>query len=167
VQAFDTKWASSDRFKVSYVEAGNLPPLTQIPRMFSGRAEALDLDERLVKTGADAKELANVRRESLRDLYFPIRITDVKTGNIYEVQMDRRTIIARARDGKELWRVNPFVDAKLKPYRVDYPFINYFGRITGPVQPDMEKRFLQVNFNSSQYGRIDLKDGSFTMLGQD
>lgn len=167
VQAFDLEKASTTRFKVSYVESEKLPPLTVIPKQFSGREGALKYEAEATESGKDRQVIDEMRRIYLRDLYFPIRVTDNETGNTYEVQADRRTIVARTKEGKVIWRVNPFEDAKLKPYRVQYPFIVYFGRSTMAIQDGKGDRFLGVAFNSSQFGVVNLADGSFTFEGQD
>ena len=166
-QAFDPEKASTERFKVSFVETDKLPPLSEISKLFYGRESALKGQKELIELGADAKRLDQFRRTRLRHLYFPIRITDTETGNIYEVQKDRRTIVGKTRDGKLLWKVNPFEDAKLKPYRVKHPIITYFGKSTMPVRTEKGDRFLGVAFNSSQFGVIDLSSGSFTFHGND
>ncbi len=166
-QAFDPEKAGTARFKVSYVETDKLPPLSEISELIDGRERALKEEMELIQLGADAKRLDQFRRTRLRYMYFPIRVSDTETGNTYEVQKDRRTIVAKTRDGKLLWKANPFEDAKLKPYRVKHPIISYFGRSTTAVQAGNGDRFLGVGFNSSQFGVIDLSNGDFTFSGND
>ena len=167
LRAFDVEKASTKRFKVSYVEFKKIPSLTMIPKEFYGREQALKDEQGAVNAGVSSEEVDQIRRIHLRDMYFPIRVTDTETGITYEVQSDRRTIVAKKKDGTMIWKVNPFEDANLKPYRVKHPFITYFGRSTIATQAGRGDRFLGVAFNSSQFGEINLANGSFVFSGQD
>jgi hypothetical protein len=57
VSGGDVEHGSSERFKVSYVETEELPPLTVISKELDDRKEALDEDERHVAEGLDAARL--------------------------------------------------------------------------------------------------------------
>lgn len=163
----DTERASSQRFKVAYVEDKKLPPLTVISKDFDEREELLQFEKRMVAAGTKEDEMEAYRRDILRSMYFPIRITDTQTGNTYEVQKDRRTIMAKDKGGKILWKINPFVDAKLQPYRCKHPIIQYFGMPLTPLKSEARHHTLQVSFNSTQSGGIDINNGAFTWWGQD
>ena len=58
----------------------------------------------------------------------PTAYKDADTGIIFYVESDGRHVVALDKDGKILWCRDPSVDAKLKPYRTEYPHINYIGR---------------------------------------
>ena len=170
----DVEHGSSERFKVSYVETKELPPLTVISKELEGRKEALDEDDRYVAEGLDAARLTMMRRATLQQMYFPIRVEDLKTGNIYEVQTDRRTILAKSKDGKILWKVNPYVDAKLtelkgplKMHFHKYPYICYLGKTFTQVRSEAKDYTLQVTFTSKEFGGLDLRTGKFTLWGSD
>jgi hypothetical protein len=163
----DTERASSQRFKVAYVEDKKLPPLTVISKDFDEREDLLQFEKRMVAAGTKEDEMEAYRRDILRSMYFPIRITDTQTGNTYEVQKDRRTIIAKDKGGKILWKINPFVDGKLQPYRFKHPIIEYFGMPFTPLKSEARHRTLQVSFNSTQSGGIDINNGAFAWWGQD
>jgi hypothetical protein len=174
VSGGDVEHGSSERFKVSYVETEELPPLTVISKELDDRKEALDEDERHVAEGLDAARLTMMRRATLQQMYFPIRVEDLKTGNIYEVQTDRRTILAKSKDGKILWKVNPYVDAKLtelkgplKMHFHKYPYICYFGRTFTRVRSEAKDYTLQVTFTSKEFGGFDIRTGKFTLWGSD
>ena len=102
----------------------------------------------------------------------PQVIQDPVTKVIFYLESDGRHIAAISPDGKLLWNRDPFVDAKLQPYRLKRPLICYFDF----VDPDWWKihrwlgkveDFIGINFNSSQYGVIRKDTGEFTWLGQD
>jgi hypothetical protein len=161
--AFDVEKASTQRFKVSYVSPKELPALAVIPKQFSGRDEVLKTEREAIEAGTTTEELNRFRRIQLEHYYFPIRVTDSQNGNIYEVQSDRRTIIAKTKNGELIWKVSPNAGT----YRVEHPFIVYFGRSTSAVAGGKGDRFLGIAFNSSVFGQIDLTNGSFHHEGND
>ena len=103
---------------------------------------------------------------------FPKVLHDAKTKIIFYLESDGRHISAISPEGKLLWSRNPFVDAKLTPYRLKRPIICYFDFVDpawwkihsylGPADD-----FISVNFNSSQFGVIKKETGDFTFLGED
>lgn len=163
--AFDTEKASDKRFKVSFVEPEELPPISDLPAYFPDRESVISDEALSVKRGDPAEDIRKMRVLHFRYGLYPIRVVDQETGNTYEVQGDRRTIIAKKRDGEILWKVNPFVDAKLEPYRVEHPFIVYFGK--SPNRSNLKGPVLGINFSSSQFGNIELATGKFHFGGQD
>ena len=165
VSAFDTDKASTERFKVAYVEPKEIPPLTDLPHYFTERAEAIRNEQIATKRGDDPKDILKMRQLYLRQALYTIRVTDKETGIVYEVQSDRRTISATKQDGTMIWKVNPFVDAKLEPYRVKHPFIGYFGKNLN--QSNIKEPVLGISFNSSQFGVIELESGKFHFSGND
>lgn len=143
--AFEVEQASSKRFKGSYVESESVPSLSVIPKQFHGRARALRNERQAIEAGMAKEEIDEIRRLFLREMYVPIRVTDPKTGTVYEVQSNRRTTTATSKAGKILWKVNPFKDAKLKPYRVPHPFIGYIGKSTRAERAEKGDLFLAVS----------------------
>ncbi|MCE9609574.1 MAG: hypothetical protein K8R23_05130 [Chthoniobacter sp.] len=92
----------------------------------------------------------------------PKVLTDAKTRITYYLESDGRHVSAIAPDGKILWHRDPFNDAKLWPYRVSKPVITYFKFAEKAAKPA-----IAINFNSSQFGTLDLTTGSFQYEGQD
>lgn len=165
VSAFDTEKASTERFNVTYVEPKVTPPITDLPLYFTERDQAI-LDEKIGTERGDPREdILNMRQLYLRQAFYAIQVTDKQTGIVYEVQSDRRTITATKPDGTLVWKVNPFVEAKLEPYRVKHPFIVYFGKTQN--QSNLKVPVLGITFNSSQFGVIELESGKFHPQGQD
>ncbi len=105
----------------------------------------------------------------------PLAYRDVKSEIIVYVESDGRHVTAISKEGKILWLKNPFQDAGLKPYRVDYPQIIYIGppqkwMLQSLEDEDRENAkyiFIGIDFNSSQFGVINLSNGQFTFMGQD
>lgn len=86
---------------------------------------------------------------------------------IFYVETDGRHVTALDSDGKILWCRNPFVEARLKPYRTPRPVIRLIGQSTKGTTDQMEEKFISVAFDSSQFGFMDIKTGDFTFSGQD
>jgi hypothetical protein len=100
----------------------------------------------------------------------PIAYADKTLKTVFYVESDGRHLSAIAFDGRILWTRNPFVDAKLKPYRSDEPKIVGIG----PSQalglrrsPDPKATFIGIEFDSTQFGIVDSKNGDFFFMGQD
>ena len=106
------------------------------------------------------------------DYVIPKVLVDLQTRIIYYLESDGRHISAISPNGKLLWHVDPFVDAKLEPYRFSQPIILYFEFVDptwwkihaylGPADD-----FIGINFNSSQFGALNKNTGKFTCFGQD
>ena len=165
ISAFDTEKASTERFKVTYVEPKVTPPLTDLPDYFNERDQAIRNEQIQIKRGDDPEDILKMRQLYLRRALYPIQVTDKETGIVYEVQGDRRTITATKPDGTLVWKVNPFKDAKLKRYRSDHPFI---VKIWRPKNPTNQKGdYLSIYFTGGQQGDLDLASGHYTYTGQD
>ena len=162
--AFDTEKASDARFQVAYVEPVTPPDLSVLPSYYGNRAMALADEAAALRRGVSA-DVDYVRKLHLRAAVYPIRVTDRESGIVYEVRNDRRTITATRPTGEVIWTVDPFVDARLKPYRMEHPVIVYFGPSAG--RDNRKGPFLAVTFNSSQFGVLDLATGKFDFAGQD
>ena len=164
--AFDTEKASTERFKVEYVEPKEPPPMTDLPLYYGQRDMAIRDDQAATKKGEDTKDILKRRQLHLRQALYPIRVTDKETGIVYEVQSDRRTITATKPDGTIIWKVNPFEDEKLEKYRSDHPFIVQIWRPkTNPTSRKGD--FLSIYFTGGQQGDLDLASGKYTYTGQD
>ena len=106
------------------------------------------------------------------DYVIPKVLVDPQIRIIYYLESDGRHISTISPEGKLLWSRDPFVDAKLTPYRLKRPLICYFNFID-PARWKIPSKFgaaddsIAVNFNSSQFGVIKKETGDFTFLGQD
>jgi len=93
----------------------------------------------------------------------------VKSGTTLYVESDGRHVAAISSDGKLLWNRDPFADAHLEFYRTKIPQIIYIGPIMKWEKKeglDSEK-FVQIVFTSSQFGVLQISDGTFQFRGQD
>jgi hypothetical protein len=97
----------------------------------------------------------------------PVAYADAALKTVFYVESDGRHLSAITFEGKILWTRNPFVDAKLEPYRYPEPRIIAVGPSQGLVKPDPKVTFIAIRFNSSQFGVVDTRTGDFTFLGQD
>jgi hypothetical protein len=107
----------------------------------------------------------------------PLQDVDVAdAGLVVHFGADHRTVWATDRSGRELWREDPFVTAKMKPYRIFVPLIDYvgtFGRgwFSEPREAeacaDNGKEAVAIGYSSSQFGCLNARTGRFVFLGQD
>ena len=91
----------------------------------------------------------------------PLTFVDTQSRVLYYVESDGRHVSAIAADGKLLWHRNPFVDAKLQPYRFRKPIIVWIGL------DESRGNSLAISFNSSQFGLLNAKTGEFDYRGRD
>jgi hypothetical protein len=91
------------------------------------------------------------------------------SGTILYVESDGLHVCAISKEGRILWNKNPFQDARLEPYRFSQPQIIYVG----PAQKWMLERvrsksdFIQIQYNSTQTGILNILTGEFEFMGQD
>ncbi|HTV78029.1 MAG TPA: hypothetical protein VMF03_07210 [Steroidobacteraceae bacterium] len=95
------------------------------------------------------------------------------------VESDGRQLAAIDSNGRVLWIRNPFEDAGLCPYRTPHPVIveidtidslpNYGERAAAYLQKlgmlPIHK-YVQIHFDSSQFGLVDESSGNFFLEGQ-
>jgi hypothetical protein len=100
----------------------------------------------------------------------PIACTDNSVKTIFYVESDGRHLSAIGFDGLVQWTRNPFVDAHLKAYRVENPRIVWMGAVEPSLlgsQPDPKRRFIAIEFDSTEFGVVDTSNGDFKSLGRD
>jgi len=103
----------------------------------------------------------------------PVSYLDKQTNTLLYVEGDGRHLAAIASDGTILWHRNPFVDADLCPYRNERPIIVSVGPVLGSGREDWIARkwkrkshLVEIHFDSSQFGVVDIKNGDFLFNGQ-
>jgi hypothetical protein len=92
---------------------------------------------------------------------------DKESGITFYVECDGRHVAAIDPNGKILWHRDPFVDAKLEPYRFEKPLIVFIWPASGQDVEGKKGRFVAIAFNSMQFGIMSFEKGDFTWLGQD
>lgn len=107
----------------------------------------------------------------------PMAYKDPRTSIYFYVESDGRHVSAVDSSGKLLWVRNPFEDAKLCPYRIGRPTIHYIAA-SDISSAEIDKlrsvnsnvklgtMFLDLRFNSSQFGLLDEATGDFIFEGQ-
>ena len=105
----------------------------------------------------------------LTDFPGPQVCKDPTTGTLLYVESDGRHVAAISRDGILLWNRDPFRDAHLPFYRTEKPQIVYIGLASKFHHPVGEKpeKFVEISFNSSQFGTMRISNGEFYFSGQD
>jgi hypothetical protein len=100
---------------------------------------------------------------------------DSRTFISFYVESDGRHLAAIDSDGNLLWVRNPFEDQNLCPYRTARPVIRSLA--TTDIRPGMadvmlsrgmnpSHQFLEIKFDSSQFGVLDETTGDFFFAGQ-
>jgi len=87
----------------------------------------------------------------------PYTCKDANSGIWFYVETDGRHVTAIQPDGTILWSKDPFADSHLALYRTQTPRIAYFT---------LTDKSINIIFNSSQFGTMDIKTGYFTFQGQ-
>jgi len=98
----------------------------------------------------------------------PYTFTDTNSGLCFRVEKDGRHISATSADGTERWRRDPFADAHLEFYRTATPQIVHVSssyKSLGRLREN--KRVIALNYNSTQFGELDVETGDFFFIGQD
>jgi hypothetical protein len=96
---------------------------------------------------------------------------DPQTRVLFYVETDGRHLSAIGPDGKLLWTRNPYVDTGSHYYRRK-EIITYLGPLPAEYARVSKKQnlggpFIQIAFDSTQFGAVDVKTGNFFNLGQD
>lgn len=94
---------------------------------------------------------------------------DAKSHVLIYVESDGRHVAAISESGTILWNKDPFVDAKLEPYRSAKPKIVGIGPPLKWMKKHMRpnRRYVAVSYDSTQFGIVDEYNGDLTFLGQD
>jgi hypothetical protein len=99
-------------------------------------------------------------------------LKDPRSGLLLQLESDGRSISAFGSDGKRVWQVDPFVDAKMRPYRTPHPVIARLAVMPNCAIQNLSRdarlndHFISVQFDSSQSGLLDAKTGHFIFMGQ-
>ena len=97
----------------------------------------------------------------------PMAFSDKKVQRVFYVESDGQHLSCISFDGKVVWTRVPFVDAGLKPYRMDKPRIVSIGQPLPWMLKGAKGTFVAITFESTQFGIADADSGKFYFLGQD
>ena len=99
----------------------------------------------------------------------PVAYVDKKLQLVLYAETDGKHLSAVNFEGRVLWTRTPFADAHLEPYRVAEPrIINIYTPLPWMLEGKKGKgAFVALEFESTQFGLVDLKSGKFFSLGQD
>lgn len=103
----------------------------------------------------------------------PLAYRDKRTNILLYVESDGRHLAAVSPKGELLWVRDPFVDRNLCPYRTARPVIVYVGPTSwSGDETSIAKIFkvpnhlVEIRFDSSQFGVVDITNGEFFFVGQ-
>jgi hypothetical protein len=99
----------------------------------------------------------------------PVAYVDKASRLVLYAETDGKHLSAIDFEGRVLWTRSPFTDAHLKPYRVAEPrIIHVYAPLPWMLQLVKGKgTFAALEFESTQFGLVNLKSGEFLSLGQD
>jgi len=99
----------------------------------------------------------------------PVAYVDKKLHLVVYAETDGKHLSAIDFEGRVLWTSSPFADAHLKPYRVSEPrIVHLYAPLPWMLEGAKGKRaFVALEFESTQFGVVDLMSGKFFSLGQD
>jgi hypothetical protein len=120
-------------------------------------------------TIADAKQRSHFGHYS--DVFTgPSTYRDPASGAIFYVESDGMHLARLEKSGKLAWMTNPHSEARVPDYREMAPRIVHIG----PLMPWMKRHlgdraryFIAMTFTNSQFGVVDIRNGTFEFLGQD
>lgn len=99
-------------------------------------------------------------------------LVDPKSGTRFILDSSRVYITAVAKNGKQLWKNDPWKAEKLEVYRVQRPVIVYFSLGKSELK-DAEGKFrvgqevIHITYSNTMFGMLDKATGKFFYLGQD
>jgi hypothetical protein len=105
----------------------------------------------------------------------PMSYKDTRTSIVIHVESDGRHLTATNAQGKLLWARNPWEESHLCPYRTPRPVVfslksdelNDLGRSNLKSRgANVEHIFVELTFDSSQFGSLDESTGDFFPEGQ-
>ena len=82
-------------------------------------------------------------------------LIDTLTGRKFILDKERIYITAINRRGKVIWRTDPVIDSKIKPYRHARPIIVYFA-----FSKDT-KEIINISYSNSMFGVLKKENGKF------
>jgi hypothetical protein len=97
----------------------------------------------------------------------PVAYSDKKLQRVFYVESDGQHLSCIDFEGKVMWTRVPFVDARLKPYRMEKPRIVSIGQPLPWMVAKTKGTFVAITFESTQFGIVDADSGTFYSLGQD
>jgi hypothetical protein len=158
------------RAAVSQGICTEIPPR---PRLYTTAAAYMGPPPPPFRTGCSTPAPANLPlgpAEPGRAIAYRDKQTDV----LLYVESDGRHLAAVSPKGELLWVRDPFVDQNLCPYRTSRPIIVYVGPTSwSGDESSIAKHFkidshvVEIRFDSSQFGVVDLSNGQFFFAGQD
>ncbi len=98
-----------------------------------------------------------------------VELKDSLTGTRYVLDENHITITAIAKNGKVLWKTDPWKDNHISEYRTKRPIIIYFefGKIPDYLSKRIkDSRGIAISYNNTQFGIVDF-NGNFHFQGQD
>lgn len=103
----------------------------------------------------------------------PLAYRDKLTNILLYVESDGHHLAAFSPKGELLWVRDPFVDRNLCPYRTTRPIIVYVGPTSWSGEETSIARMfkvpnhlVEIRFDSSQFGVVDITNGEFFFVGQ-
>ena len=95
-----------------------------------------------------------------------IKITDPDTKNYYVLDAPHIYITAYDRNGKKLWKTDPYMDNQMGEYRTKRPVIVDFKFVTENFS-STKVETISIVYDNTEFGYENLKTGKYHSLGRD
>ena len=92
-------------------------------------------------------------------------LTDKESGTRFVLDSSRIYIMALDKQGRKLWKTDPWKDNRIDSYRVDRPVIVSFE--LGESKRDNHQEVIWISYSNTQFGTINKANGKFNFMGQD
>jgi len=104
------------------------------------------------------------KKEIVKPKTYSQVMIDSKSGTQFQLDTSQIYITAINSSNDTIWKTDPWKDNHLGEYRVKRPIIRYFMLGTDEISGKMA---IQICYDNSQFGSVDLKTGAFIFQGQD
>ena len=104
-------------------------------------------------------------RANLKNRIKNYTLTDSISGTTFVLDSTNIYITAFDKNGKQLWKTDPWKDNDLGIYRVQRPVIVHYSLANN--DRTNKEEVIWITYQNTQFGYIDKKNGRFTFLGQD
>jgi hypothetical protein len=101
-----------------------------------------------------------------------LTLVDPTNGTRFTLDSSCITITVVSKNGKQLWKTDPWKAEKLEAYRVQRPVIVYFALGKSGLADSQSKfrvgqEVIHITYNNTMFGMLNKATGKFFYLGQD
>jgi len=95
-----------------------------------------------------------------------IKIIDPGTKNYYVLDAPHIYITAYDKNGKKLWKTDPYMDGQMGEYRTKRPIIVDFKFVTESFS-STKVETISIVYDNTEFGYVNLNTGRYSSMGRD